>query len=486
VDLPAFDRIQTLRAGCSASAACARDLLLPALAVAFDASRARKLDAILGLQLDAHVDALEAGRVEQGAERVRSGTGSGPPAREHDPAARCRPLLGHVGDRWRMPPDSGQRPAANTLSGVPDDCHELDIVTPSAAAGRRSARESVGVGRVLPLSVLDVAPIVAGGTPGESLRNSLDLARQAERLGYTRYWVAEHHNLSGIASAATAVVIAHLAQSTTRIRVGAGGVMLPNHAPLVIAEQFGTLEALHPGRIDLGLGRAPGTDRVTLRALRGGPSADTFPQDVLELQALLGDPQPGQAVFAIPGVGSHVPLWILGSSLYGAQLAAALGLPYAFASHFAPDALLPALALYRERFQPSAQLQRPYAMVAVNVIAADDDEAARLLFTSAQQAFTNVFRGARGQLPPPIADIETFWSPDERAGVSNMLSRSYVGSPATVREGLEVMIAETEADELIVASAIHDHAARVRSYEILAEVRPLARRPEVAARGGTG
>ena len=340
---------------------------------------------------------------------------------------------------------------------------------------------------MLPLSVLDVAPIVAGGTPGESLRNSLDLVRQTERLGYTRYWVAEHHNLSGIASAATAVVVAYLAQGTTRIRVGAGGVMLPNHAPLVIAEQFGTLEALHPGRIDLGLGRAPGTDQLTMLALRRDqhPGSDTFPQDVLELQALLGDPQPGQAVFAIPGVGSHVPLWILGSSLYGAQLAAALGLPYAFASHFAPDALLPALALYRERFQPSAQLQRPYAMVAVNVIAADDDHAGRRLFTSAQQAFTNVFRGARGQLPPPIADIETFWSPDERAGVSNMLSRSYVGSPATVRAGLEVVIAETEADELIVASAIHDHAARVRSYEILAEVRPMAR-PEVPSREGTG
>ena len=486
MDVPALDRFQTLRAGCSASAACARDLLLPALAVAFDASRARKLDAILGLQLDAHVDALEAGRVEQGAERVRPAREAGrrrasttqPPG-----AAHCSATSVTGGECLPTP---GSAPRQIRSRACPTTVTSSTSSPPPPPPGQRSARESVGVGRVLPLSVLDVAPIVAGGTPGESLRNSLDLARQAERLGYTRYWVAEHHNLSGIASAATAVVIAHLAQSTTRIRVGAGGVMLPNHAPLVIAEQFGTLEALHPGRIDLGLGRAPGTDRVTLRALRGGPSADTFPQDVLELQALLGDPQPGQAVFAIPGVGSHVPLWILGSSLYGAQLAAALGLPYAFASHFAPDALLPALAIYRERFQPSAQLQRPYAMVAVNVIAADDDEAARLLFTSAQQAFTNVFRGARGQLPPPIADIETFWSPDERAGVSNMLSRSYVGSPATVREGLEVMIAETEADELIVASAIHDHAARVRSYEILAEVRPLARRPEVAARGGTG
>jgi len=246
---------------------------------------------------------------------------------------------------------------------------------------------------VLPLSILDLAPIVEGGTPAQALRNSIDLVRHAERLGYERYWVAEHHNLNGIASAATAVVIAHLADATESIRVGAGGIMLPNHAPLVIAEQFGTLEALHPGRIDLGLGRAPGTDQVTLRALRQDPGADSFPQDVLELQALLGDPLPGQTVFAIPGVGSHVPLWILGSSLYGAQLAAALGLPYAFASHFAPDLLLPALEVYRARFQPSAQLRKPYVMVAVNVIAADDDTEAERLFTSAQQAFTNIIRG---------------------------------------------------------------------------------------------
>jgi luciferase family oxidoreductase group 1 len=324
---------------------------------------------------------------------------------------------------------------------------------------------------VLPVSVLDVAPIVEDGTPAQALHRSIDLVQQAEHLGYTRYWVAEHHNLSGIASAATSVVIAYLAQATTSIRVGAGGIMLPNHPPLVIAEQFGTLAALHPGRIDLGLGRAPGTDQVTLRALRQDPSADSFPQDVLELQALLGDPLPGQVVFAIPGTGSHVPLWILGSSLYGAQLAAALGLPYAFASHFAPDLLLPALDLYRSRFQPSAQLQEPYAMVAVNVVAAEDDGTARRLFTSAQQAFTNVIRGARGQLPPPVDDIDAHWSPDERAKVSNVLARSYVGSPVTVREGLAAVIAETAADELIVASAIHDHEARVRSYEILAEVR---------------
>jgi luciferase family oxidoreductase group 1 len=333
---------------------------------------------------------------------------------------------------------------------------------------------------MVPVSVLDVAPIVAGATPGDALRNSIDLVRHAERLDYTRYWVAEHHNLDGIASAATAVVIAHLAQATEQIRVGAGGVMLPNHAPLVIAEQFGTLEALHPCRIDLGLGRAPGTDPVTLRALRQDPSADSFPQDVLELQALLGDPRPGQRVFAIPGVGSHVPLWILGSSLYGAQLAAALGLPYAFASHFAPDALLPALDVYRARFQPSEQLQEPYAMVAVNVVAADDEGTAWRLFTSAQQSFTNVFRGARGQLPPPIDDIDAYWSPDEKARVSSMLSRSYVGDAATVRDGLVAVVAETHADELIVASAIHDHAARVRSYELLADVRRALRRPTAA------
>ena len=328
---------------------------------------------------------------------------------------------------------------------------------------------------VLPVSILDLAPIVVGGTTTQALRNSLDLARHAERRGYDRFWVAEHHNLSGIASAATSVVIAHIAQGTQRIRVGAGGVMLPNHPPLVIAEQFGTLEALFPGRIDLGVGRAPGTDQVTLRALRKDPGADSFPRDVLELQALLGDPQPGQKVFAIPGVSSHVPLWILGSSLYGAQLAAALGLPYAFASHFAPDALLPALDLYRARFQPSAQQKEPHAMVAVNVVAADDDATALRLFSSVQQSFTNVFRGARWQLPPPVGDIEAYWSPEEKARVSQMLSRSYVGSADTVREGLEGLLAETQADELIVAAAIHDHCARIRSYEILASVRQALR-----------
>ena len=321
------------------------------------------------------------------------------------------------------------------------------------------------------LSVLDLAPVPQGSTPADALRNSVDLARHAEGWGYNRYWVAEHHNMVGIASAATSVVIGHVAAGTRMIRVGAGGIMLPNHSPLVIAEQFGTLEALHPGRIDLGLGRAPGADQRTLRALRRDPTAaDTFPQDVLELQALLGPVQSDQAIQAVPGAGSNVPLWILGSSLFGAQLAAMLGLPYAFASHFAPGALMQALQVYRERFQPSAQLDRPYAMVGVNVIAADTDEEARRLFTSAQQSFTNLFRGARGKLQPPIDDIESYWTPQEKAQAMSMLSCSFVGSAKTVREGLEGFIAQTGADELIVASAIYDHDKRLRSYEILADV----------------
>jgi luciferase family oxidoreductase group 1 len=316
--------------------------------------------------------------------------------------------------------------------------------------------------------VLDLAPIVEGATPRDALRNSLDLAQHVERWGYSRFWLAEHHNAIGIASAATAVVIGHVAGGTRTIRVGAGGIMLPNHAPIVIAEQFGTLEALYPGRIDLGLGRAPGTDQLTVRALRRNPmSADSFPQDVVELQHYLADAQPGQAVQATPGAGSRVPLWILGSSLFGAQLAAMLGLPYAFASHFAPDALLPALEVYRATFEPSEQLQRPYAMVGANVIAADDDETAARLFTSAQQSFTNIQRGRRGRLPPPIDDIESYWTPPEKERASAMLRRSFVGSAETVRDGLERFVEETEADELIVAAAIHDHTARLRSYELL-------------------
>ena len=323
-----------------------------------------------------------------------------------------------------------------------------------------------------PLSVLDLAPIVEGSTAANALRNSLDLARHAERWGYARFWLAEHHNAAGIASAATSVVIAHVAAGTSMIRVGSGGIMLPNHAPLVIAEQFGTLAELHPDRIDLGLGRAPGTDRLTIAALRrdlGGE--DTFPQDVIELQRWLDDPRDGQPVVATPGAGTKVPLWILGSSLYGAQLAALLGLPYAFASHFAPEALLPALAVYRERFEPSVQLERPWAMVAANVIAAETDEEARRLFTSVQQSFTNIHRGRRGKLPPPIDDIETYWAPEEKVRASAMLARSFVGAPETVRAGLEAFVEETQADELIVASAIWEHAARLRSYELLAGLR---------------
>lgn len=322
-----------------------------------------------------------------------------------------------------------------------------------------------------PFSVLDLAPVPQGFTPSDALRNTLDLAQNAERWGYNRYWLAEHHNMVGIASAATSVVIAHVAGGTKTMRVGAGGIMLPNHSPLVIAEQFGTLDALFPGRIDLGVGRAPGTDQRTLRALRRDPTAaDTFPQDVLELQALLGALQPDQAIQAVPGAGSNVPIWILGSSLFGAQLAAMLGLPYAFASHFAPSALMQALQVYRERFQPSAQLDRPYAMVGVNVIAAETDEEARHLFTSAQQSFTNLFRGVRGKLQPPIDDIESYWTPSEKAQAMNMLSCSFVGSPKTVRDGLENFLAQTGADEVMVAAAIYDHSKRLRSYEILSDV----------------
>jgi luciferase family oxidoreductase group 1 len=321
-----------------------------------------------------------------------------------------------------------------------------------------------------PLSILDLAFVPEGATAADALAHSADLARHAERLGYRRFWLAEHHNMVGIASAATSVVIGHVAGATSTIRVGAGGIMLPNHSPLVIAEHFGTLATLYPGRIDLGLGRAPGTDQQTVRALRRNPAAaDTFPQDVLELQALLGPVQPGQTVQAVPGAGTNVPLWILGSSLFGAQLAAALGLPYAFASHFAPDALMPALDVYREKFQPSEQLERPHAMVGLNVFAADTDAEARRLFTSTQQSFANMVRGARGKLPAPIDDIESYWTPMEKAQASRMLACSVVGSPETVRTGVRQLVEETDADEFIVAAAIHDHQARLRSYEILAE-----------------
>jgi luciferase family oxidoreductase group 1 len=325
------------------------------------------------------------------------------------------------------------------------------------------------------LSILDLAFVTEGATPADALHNSLDLARHAEQWGYTRFWLAEHHNMIGIASAATSVAIGYVAGGTRTIRVGAGGIMLPNHSPLVIAEQFGTLESLYPKRIDLGLGRAPGTDQRTLRALRRDyGSADSFPQDVLELKALLGPAQPGQAVQAVPGTGTNVPLWILGSSLYGAQLAAALGLPYAFASHFAPEELYRAVELYRANFRPSAELGKPYVMVGANVIAADTDAEARRLFTSPQQAFANLLRGARGKLQPPIDDIEAYWSPLEKAQASRMLACAFVGSPDTVRTGLAKFVTDTGADEVIVAAAIYDHSARLRSYELLARSMGIA------------
>lgn len=326
------------------------------------------------------------------------------------------------------------------------------------------------------LSILDLAPVTVGSTPRDALRNSLDLAQHAERFGYHRYWVAEHHNMTGIASAATAVVIGYLAAGTSTIRVGSGGIMLPNHSPLVIAEQFGTLESLYPGRIDLGLGRAPGTDQLTLRALRRNPrSADTFPEDVQELQALLAPAKHGQPVRAVPGAGTEVPIWILGSSLFGAQLAAELGLPYAFASHFAPDALTEALHLYRTSFQPSLQLDRPYAMAGINVVVAETDKEAAHLFTTIQQSFANLVRGRGGQMQPPIDDIETYWAAAEKYQALRMLANSVVGSPASVRKGLEQFVTTTQVDELMIVTSIYDHAARIRSYELLAEVWQSAR-----------
>ena len=332
------------------------------------------------------------------------------------------------------------------------------------------------------VSILDLAFVPEGATPADALKHTLDLAQHAERWGYHRFWLAEHHNMPGIASAATSVVIGYVAAGTDRIRVGAGGVMLPNHSPLVIAEQFGTLESLYPGRIDLGLGRAPGTDQRALRALRRTPaSADSFPADVLELQALLGPVRPGQAIQAVPGAGLNVPLWILGSSLFGAQLAAELGLPYAFASHFMPGALMPALNSYRERFTPSAQLQRPYTMAGVNVVAAATDAEARLIFSSAQQQFANLLRGTPGRLPPPIDDIEAYWTPAEKMQAESMLACSFVGAPDTVRRGVSAFVERTGVDEIIVVTSAYDHVARLRSYELLAE---LFVRPGVAARFG--
>ncbi|ONB71850.1 hypothetical protein AQ905_00120 [Burkholderia pseudomallei] len=331
---------------------------------------------------------------------------------------------------------------------------------------------------MIPFSVLDLAPIPAGAEAAQALRHSVDLARHAERLGYRRYWLAEHHNMPGIASAATAVVIGHVAGATRTIRVGSGGVMLPNHAPLVIAEQFGTLASLYPGRIDLGLGRAPGTDQTTARALRRDliGSADSFPDDVVELQRYFAAPAAGQRVRAVPGAGLDVPIWLLGSSLFSAQLAAMLGLPFAFASHFAPDYLMRALDVYRAQFRPSAALDKPYAMVGVNVFAADTDDDARRLFTSLQQQFLKLRRGTPGQLPPPVESLDALGATEqELANVAHALSFAAVGSRDTVHERLRRLIAQTGADELIVAAQIFDHGARVRSYEIAAQVRDALR-----------
>ena len=329
--------------------------------------------------------------------------------------------------------------------------------------------------RMIPLSILDLSPIVEGGDAGQSLRNSLDLARHAEKWGYKRFWLAEHHNLPGVASAATAVVIGHVAAGTSTIRVGAGGIMLPNHAPLMVAEQFGTLAALHPGRIDLGLGRAPGTDQLTMRALRRNLNAtvDDFPQDVLELMAYFQPVEPGQRIQAVPGAGLAVPIWILGSSLYGAQLAAALGLPYAFASHLAPAELEGAMATYRAQFKPSGHIDKPYVMLGINVIAAATDGEARRLFTSLQQAFVNIRTGRPGPLPPPVDDMESRLGTTGRAVLSQALSCSVVGSPETVQRGLADFIARTGADELMVTAQIFDHQARLRSFAITAEVHGL-------------
>ncbi|MEQ1820001.1 MAG: LLM class flavin-dependent oxidoreductase [Terricaulis sp.] len=325
---------------------------------------------------------------------------------------------------------------------------------------------------MIPLSVLDLAPIIEGGDVAQALANSRDLAQHAERLGYNRFWLAEHHAMPGIASAATALTIMNAAAATKTIRVGAGGIMLPNHAPIIIAEQFGTLEALFPGRIDLGLGRAPGGDGLTARALRrtliGGE--DRFPQDVLELQAMLGPSEPQQRLRVVPGEGANTPLWILGSSTFGAQLAAALGLPFAFASHFAPAQMMNAIAIYRETFRPSEQLQKPYVMLGFNTFAAPSDEEGRFLASSLMQAFASLRRGEPRRLQPPDASFEASLTDMERAQLEQVMHCSAVGSPETVKRSVEAFIKRTGADELILASHIYDHAARVRAYEITGDV----------------
>ncbi|MDB5872036.1 MAG: luciferase-like monooxygenase family protein [Ramlibacter sp.] len=325
---------------------------------------------------------------------------------------------------------------------------------------------------MIPFSVLDLAPITEGGDAAQSFRNTLDLAQHAERWGFNRYWLAEHHGMPGIASAATAILIGHVAGGTKTIRVGAGGIMLPNHSPLVIAEQFATLEALYPGRIDLGLGRAPGSDQATARALRRNltSDADEFPRDVVELMDFMSD-QPRQHIRAVPGAGAKVPVWILGSSLFGAQLAAMLGLPYAFASHFAPQQLMQAIEVYREGFKPSAQLAKPYVMLGFNVFAADTDEEAQLRATSMQQSFVNLRSGRPGRLPPPLPGYRENAGSAERALLDSVLSCATIGSPGTVREGLRAFIERTGADELMITSNMFDHQARLHSYEIAAQVR---------------
>jgi luciferase family oxidoreductase group 1 len=320
-------------------------------------------------------------------------------------------------------------------------------------------------------SLLDLSPVVEGCTPRDALNNSLDLARHAQELGFTRYWVAEHHNMQGIASAATSVVISHIAGGTSSIRVGAGGIMLPNHSPLVIAEQFGTLATLFPDRIDLGLGRAPGTDQLTSRALRRNldASVDDFPRDVVELQQYLGDPQPGQQIIATPGAGTHVPIWILGSSLYGAQLAAMLGLPFAFASHFAPDMMIDALDIYRTRFKPSAQLDAPYVMLGYNICAADTADEALFLRSSSMISFINRRKGVRRLLPPPVENLLEKLDPLDKAILQQMNSPTAVGDVTDVEHGLSDFIAQTDADELMLVCSIYEHRKRVHAYEIAAE-----------------
>jgi luciferase family oxidoreductase group 1 len=329
---------------------------------------------------------------------------------------------------------------------------------------------------MVPFSVLDLSPVVQGGSIADALHRSRDLAQHAERLGYHRYWLAEHHNMPGIASAATAVVIGHVAGGTTTIRVGSGGVMLPNHAPLVIAEQFGTLEALFPGRIDLGLGRAPGTDQLTARALRRGlgESVEAFPEDVIELQAYFKPAESSQRVRAVPGAGMKIPIWLLGSSLFSARLAATLGLPFAFASHFAPDHLEEALEIYRGEFRASSELARPYAMACIGVFAAETDAEARRLATSWQQSFVKLRRGRPGLLPPPVASMDGLWSPAEKAMVEHAFREAVVGAPNTVEEGIEAFLQRTKVNELMLTTAIHDHAARVRSFELVAQLRAAA------------